>query len=80
MAGDPKSGKSWVAGLLCEQMIQLRYSICIIDPEGDYGGLDSLPGVVRIGGTSVGPTPRELRTALRYPDVKCRHRSFADAT
>lgn len=69
VAGDPKSGKSWVAGLLCEQMIQLRYSICIIDPEGDYGGLDSLPGVVRIGGTSVGPTPRELRTALRYPDV-----------
>jgi len=69
VAGDPKSGKSWVTGLLCEQMIQLRYSICIIDPEGDYGGLDSLPGVVRIGGTSAGPTPRELRTALRYPDV-----------
>jgi hydroxymethylpyrimidine pyrophosphatase-like HAD family hydrolase len=69
VAGDPKSGKSWVAGLLCEQMIQLRYSICIIDPEGDYGGLDSLPGVVRIGGTSAGPTPGEIRTALRYPDV-----------
>ena len=32
VAGDPKSGKSWVAGLLCEQLIQLRYSICIIDP------------------------------------------------
>jgi hydroxymethylpyrimidine pyrophosphatase-like HAD family hydrolase len=69
VAGDPKSGKSWVAGLLCEQLIRLRYSICVIDPEGDYGGLDSLPGVVRIGGTSAGPTPRELRTALRYPDV-----------
>ena len=69
VAGDPKSGKSWVAGLLCEQLIHHGYSVCVIDPEGDYSGLDALPGVVRLGGTSTGPTPRELRTALRYPDV-----------
>jgi hypothetical protein len=64
----PNSGKSWVAGLLSEQLIQLRYSVCVID-QGDYAGLEGLPGVVRIGGTAVGPTPRELRAALRYPDV-----------
>jgi hydroxymethylpyrimidine pyrophosphatase-like HAD family hydrolase len=69
VAGDPKSGKSWVAGLLCEQLIHHGYSVCVIDPEGDYTGLDALPGVIRLGGTSVGPTPRDLRTALRYPDV-----------
>jgi hydroxymethylpyrimidine pyrophosphatase-like HAD family hydrolase len=69
VAGDPKSGKSWVAGLLCEQLIHHGYSVCVIDPEGDYSGLDALPGVVRIGGTSEGPTPHDLRTALRYPDV-----------
>jgi hypothetical protein len=69
VAGDPKSGKSWVAGLLCEQLMQHRYSVCVIDPEGDYSGLEALRGVIRLGGTSVAPTPRDLRAALRYPDV-----------
>jgi hydroxymethylpyrimidine pyrophosphatase-like HAD family hydrolase len=69
VAGDSQSGKSWVTGLICEQLIQQRYSVCVIDPEGDYSGLEVLPGVIRIGGTSAGPTPHDLRTALRYPDV-----------
>jgi hydroxymethylpyrimidine pyrophosphatase-like HAD family hydrolase len=69
ITGDTKSGKSWVTGLICEQLILQRYSVCVIDPEGDYSGLEALPGVIRIGGTSVGPTPRDLRSALRYPDV-----------
>src|SRR3989449_2560410 len=46
VGGDPKSGKSWVAGLLCEQLILQRYSLCIVDPEGDYMCLEALPGVV----------------------------------
>ena len=28
--------KSWVAGLLCEQLILHGYCVCVIDPEGDY--------------------------------------------
>ena len=36
ISGDAKSGKSWVAGLLCEQSILQGYCLCIIDPEGDY--------------------------------------------
>ncbi|HYN06756.1 MAG TPA: ATP-binding protein [Vicinamibacterales bacterium] len=69
IVGDPKSGKSWVAGLLCEQLILQRYSTCVVDPEGDYSGLEALPGVVVLGGSADGPSPRELRVALRYPDV-----------
>jgi hydroxymethylpyrimidine pyrophosphatase-like HAD family hydrolase len=46
VAGDSKSGKSWIAGLLCEQYILKDYSVCILDPEGDYVGLDALPGVI----------------------------------
>ena len=69
IVGDPKSGKSWVAGLLCEQLILQRYSTCVVDPEGDYSGLEALPGVVVLGGSADGPSPRELRAALRYPDV-----------
>ena len=50
IAGEPGTGKSWLAGLLCEQLILQGYSMCIIDPEGDYRSLDGLPGVVTLGG------------------------------
>jgi hydroxymethylpyrimidine pyrophosphatase-like HAD family hydrolase len=68
VAGDAKSGKSWAAGLLCEQLILHGYSMCIIDPEGDYRSLEALPGVSAIGGEDPAPTPRQLVRALRYPD------------
>lgn len=68
IAGDPKSGKSWIAGLLCEQLILHGYSMCILDPEGDYRSLEALPGVTVLGGEDPPPTPRELLRALRYPD------------
>jgi hydroxymethylpyrimidine pyrophosphatase-like HAD family hydrolase len=68
VAGDAKSGKSWVAGLLCEQLILLGYSVCVIDPEGDYRTLEALPGVALLGGEDPPPSPRELLRALRFPD------------
>jgi len=68
IAGDAKSGKSWVAGLLCEQLILHGYCVCVIDPEGDYRSLEGLPGVMVLGGEDPPPTPRELLRALRYPD------------
>lgn len=68
VAGDAKSGKSWVAGLLCEQLILYGYCVCVIDPEGDYRSLEALPGVTALGGEDPAPTPRELLRALRYPD------------
>jgi hydroxymethylpyrimidine pyrophosphatase-like HAD family hydrolase len=68
VAGDAKSGKSWAAGLLCEQLILHGYSVCVIDPEGDYRSLEALPGVTAIGGDDAPPTPRQLVRALRYPD------------
>jgi hydroxymethylpyrimidine pyrophosphatase-like HAD family hydrolase len=68
VAGDANSGKSWVAGLLCEQLILHGYCVCVIDPEGDYRSLEALPGVTALGGEDAPPTPRELQRALRYPD------------
>jgi hydroxymethylpyrimidine pyrophosphatase-like HAD family hydrolase len=68
VTGDTKSGKSWVAGLLCEQLILHGYCVCAIDPEGDYGSLEGLPGVTVLGREDAPPTPRELLRALRYPD------------
>lgn len=68
VAGDANSGKSWVAGLLCEQLILLGYCLCVIDAEGDYRSLEMLPGVTVLGGDDPLPTTRELQRALRYPD------------
>jgi hydroxymethylpyrimidine pyrophosphatase-like HAD family hydrolase len=68
VTGDAKSGKSWVAGLLCEQLMLHGYSVCAIDPEGDYSSLEALPGVTVLGREDAPPTPRELLRALRYPD------------
>lgn len=68
ISGDPKSGKSWIAGLLCEQLILYGYSLCIIDPEGDYTSLEALPGVVVFGGEDPLPRPRDILRALRHPD------------
>jgi hydroxymethylpyrimidine pyrophosphatase-like HAD family hydrolase len=66
--GETNSGKSWLAGLLCERLILHGYSLCVIDPEGDYRTLDALPGVSVLGGEDDLPTPRALLHALRYPD------------
>jgi hydroxymethylpyrimidine pyrophosphatase-like HAD family hydrolase len=68
ISGDTQSGKSWVAGLLCEQLILMGYCTCVIDPEGDYTSLEALPGVTVLGAEDPLPTPRDLLKALRYPD------------
>ena len=69
IAGEPGTGKSWLAGLLCEQLILQGYCLCIIDPEGDYRSLESLPSVVVLGGEDPPPRARDLTRTLRYPDV-----------
>jgi hydroxymethylpyrimidine pyrophosphatase-like HAD family hydrolase len=69
IAGEPGTGKSWLAGLLCEQLILQGYCLCIIDPEGDYRALEALPGVITLGGDDPPPQAREIVRALRHPDV-----------
>jgi hydroxymethylpyrimidine pyrophosphatase-like HAD family hydrolase len=68
IAGDARSGKSWLAGLLAEQLILHGYSLCVLDPEGDYRSLEELPGVTILGGEDPPPAPRDFLRALRYPD------------
>lgn len=68
ITGETNSGKSWLTGLLCERLILHGYSLCVIDPEGDYRTLEALPGVTVLGGEDPPPKPRDLLRALRYPD------------
>jgi hydroxymethylpyrimidine pyrophosphatase-like HAD family hydrolase len=69
VVGDPQSGKSWASGLACEQMILQGYCLCVIDPEGDYGTLESLPGVVVMGGEDQLPELPDVARALRHFDL-----------
>ncbi len=69
VVGDPHSGKSMVAGLACEQMILQGYCVCVIDPEGDYCELESLPGVVVLGGGESPPDLPDVARALRHFDL-----------
>ena len=68
VTGDARSGKSWMTGLLCEQLILHGYSLCVIDPEGDYRSLEGLPSVSVLGGHNPPPSPSDLLEALRYAD------------
>jgi hypothetical protein len=45
--GDVASGKSWLAGALVERLVARGQAVCLIDPEGDYASLESLPALHR---------------------------------
>jgi hydroxymethylpyrimidine pyrophosphatase-like HAD family hydrolase len=68
VAGERGSGKSWLAGLICEQSILQGYSVCLVDPGGDFRSLEALPGVIRYGDEQP-PRARQLLRVLRHPDL-----------
>jgi hypothetical protein len=67
VAGDPRSGKTWFVGMLCEQIILRRYATCILDPEGDYACLEAFPGVVIHRAGEDEDTLKRLDGILRQP-------------
>ena len=59
VTGCSQSGKSHFAGMLAEQLIGLGYSLCVIDPEGDYAPLGALRGVLHLDASrSLAPLDR----------------------
>ncbi len=62
--GATGSGKSYMAGLFAERLIGMGYSLCILDPEGDYESLGRLQGVLVLGGTQAPPAPALLARLL----------------
>lgn len=48
--GASGSGKSWLAGLLVEELLKQEYQVCVIDPEGDYRALGASPQSLLLGG------------------------------
>jgi len=54
--GASNSGKSWLAGLITEELFRLGYQVCIIDPEGDYRAIASMTHSLHLG-VSDAPLP-----------------------
>jgi HAD superfamily hydrolase (TIGR01484 family) len=64
IAGPSGSGKSTSATGLLERLLEHRYQFCIIDPEGDYEGLE---GAVTLGSGQRAPTVEEVLELLAAP-------------
>ena len=58
--GGTGRGKSYLAGLVAEQLIGLGYTVCVLDLEGDHVGLSTLHGVVAFGGHDHPPGADQL--------------------
>ena len=84
--GASGTGKSFLAGLIAEQLIQMNYAICILDLEGDHLAIGGLHGAVALGGREPLPPPAQVDRVIRQgfssvvidlslqtPDVKRRY-------
>jgi hydroxymethylpyrimidine pyrophosphatase-like HAD family hydrolase len=50
VCGGTGTGKSYLTGLMCEQLVRYGYAVVVIDPEGDHIGLGELHDVLVTGG------------------------------
>jgi hypothetical protein len=66
VTGGTGEGKSYVAGLVAEQLIGLGYTLVVVDPEGDHAGLGRLRGVLVTGGDSYRLPAVEVTALIRH--------------
>lgn len=67
VTGASLSGKSFLAGLVAEQLLMLGYSMLVLDPEGDHARLGGLPGVLVLGAQGVLPPPDQVASLAARP-------------
>lgn len=66
ITGGSGAGKSYAGGLFAEGLIQLGYSVLVVDFEGDHVGLGDLRGVWVFGDTTPLPAAADLPRILRH--------------
>ncbi len=66
LAGASCSGKSYLAGLLVEQLVRMSYSVLVVDLEGDHQGLVDRRGILGVGGPEPLPSTAHLTALLRH--------------
>jgi hypothetical protein len=64
VAGSSGGGKSTLTTGLLERLAERKYQFCVVDPEGDYSGLE---GVVALGDPERAPTVEEVLKVLEKP-------------
>lgn len=69
VTGGSGGGKSYLAGLIAEQLIDLDYSVLVVDPEGDHVGLDALRPAVVLGDDGPPPSPDTVVNLLKRSDA-----------
>jgi hypothetical protein len=65
-AGPSGSGKSTFAMALLERLAEAAYQFCVVDPEGDYSGVE---GAVVLGDSDRAPAVDEVVGALSKPSA-----------
>jgi hypothetical protein len=65
VAGTSGGGKSTLTTGLLERLAEHRYQFCVIDPEGDYEGLE---GALVLGDRQQPPSAEQVLKALAAPD------------
>ena len=66
ITGGTGEGKSYVGGLVAEQLIGLGYTLVVLDPEGDHAGLGRLRGVLVTGGDEYLLPAAEVTALIRH--------------
>jgi len=66
VTGDPQSGKSWLAGLLAERLVDAGHRIVVIDPEGDHADIGHHFGALVLGLRMPLPDPVAIPEALEW--------------
>ncbi len=64
--GPSGAGKSYVAGLIAEGLLDLDYTVCVLDLEGDHPGLGERRGVVTVGGVEGLVPPEHVVRLIRH--------------
>src|ERR1700722_10494638 len=64
VCGQSGSGKSTLVTGLLERIMDMKYQICLIDPEGDY---ENLAGCRIVGDEKNAPSIKQLKQALEEP-------------
>ena len=65
LAGSSQGGKTTLTTGLIERLTECKYQLCVIDPEGDYAGLE---GAVTLGDADRAPRPEEVLELLARPE------------
>jgi len=60
VCGGTGVGKSYLTGLMCEQLVRLGYTVFVFDPEGDHIGLGELRDVLVTGADRRLASPAEI--------------------